>query len=349
MAADAVDIGDDARVGGVGVRRGELLLSVRHADVTIPTGGSSSTDVRAVVDVSVDIHRGERVALVGESGAGKSMLARSIIKLLPSKAVQSQRSTYHFDGVDLSQLAQSEIIAYRGRRISMIFQDPLTYLNPTRTVGSQIAETFRPKLPRAERRARVADALLDVGLSQANMERRYPHELSGGMRQRVLIAMALASGADLLIADEPTTALDVTVQHQILHLVHRAVLDHNMALLLITHDLGVVAGVCDWVYVMYQGPVVESADIDTIFSAPAHPYTQTLLASSRRDVAAVAPTEEREPIGDDACPYAGRCQYVHEACLTRPPMRSDEFGRGASCWLFEPDGQSNELERITRR
>ena len=260
----------------------EPLLSVRDLSVAFHQGGRESL---AVDNVSFDIGRGEIVALVGESGSGKSVSAASILKLLPYPAASHPSGQVLFDGRDLMTASENELRAVRGNAITMIFQEPMTSLNPLHTIERQIGEilTLHQGLAGAPARARVLELLHQVGIREP--EKRltaYPHELSGGQRQRVMIAMALANRPKLLIADEPTTALDVTVQAQILELLGRLKTEHGMSMLFITHDLGIVRKFADRVCVMTKGEIVEAGAVDEIFERPQHPYTKKLLASEPR-------------------------------------------------------------------
>ena len=260
----------------------EPLLSVRDLSVAFHQGGRESL---AVDKVSFDIGRGEIVALVGESGSGKSVSAASILKLLPYPAASHPSGQVLFDGRDLMTASENELRAVRGNAITMIFQEPMTSLNPLHTIERQIGEilTLHQGLAGAPARARVLELLHQVGIREP--EKRltaYPHELSGGQRQRVMIAMALANRPKLLIADEPTTALDVTVQAQILELLGRLKTEHGMSMLFITHDLGIVRKFADRVCVMTKGEIVEAGAVDEIFERPQHPYTKKLLASEPR-------------------------------------------------------------------
>jgi oligopeptide/dipeptide ABC transporter ATP-binding protein len=296
----------------------DAVLSVRHLRTELQTAQGV---VRAVDDVSFTIPRARTLAIVGESGCGKSMTALSVMGLLrrPQARVAGE---VHFDGRNLVALPARAVQDIRGRDIAMIFQDPMTSLNPTLTIGLQITETLRRhlRLDRARAKARAVELLGEVGI--ANAERRlgaYPHEFSGGMRQRVMIAIAISCGPKLLIADEPTTALDVTVQARILDLLHRLREEREMALLLITHDMGVVADIADETVVMYAGQVVESADVYELFDHPEHPYTRALLqaspaltdAHSRSGrlaaIAGMPPSLINPPTG---CRFAPRCAYA---------------------------------------
>jgi oligopeptide/dipeptide ABC transporter ATP-binding protein len=287
-------------------------------------------EVRAVDGVSFSVAPGKLLGIVGESGSGKTASVLSIMRLLPESA-RIVGGEVTFEDQDLLKLSEPEMRHIRGARIAMIFQEPMTSLNPVFTIGSQIGEAVRlhQHTNRAETRNRTIEALRMVGI--ADPERRiddYPHQLSGGMRQRVMIAMALSCNPQLLIADEPTTALDVTIQAQILDLLERERKRRGMALILITHDLGVVASVTDRVIVMYAGRVVESGSTQDIFSDPRHPYTLGLMNSMPRldspldvrpaTIPGSPPTGYREVSG---CPFSPRCTWVRPACRTEyPPL-----------------------------
>jgi ABC-type dipeptide/oligopeptide/nickel transport system ATPase component len=261
--------------------RPAVLLQVSALKVHLRVGG---TVVRAVDGVDLVVHRGECVGIVGESGSGKSTLARAIVRLLPNVDLAELSGEVLFDGSDVAGMSELGLRQLRREGgFSMVFQDPLSYLNPTRRVGSQIAEALRARPDGGSARSRVHELLREVGLPEAEqVGRRYPHELSGGMRQRVLIAIALASEPVLLFADEPTTSLDATVQLQVLETLRRLHRERNMALAIITHDLGLVAELCDRVYVMYAGQMVECADVFSLFEAPKHPHTARLISLSAR-------------------------------------------------------------------
>ncbi|HEY3029163.1 MAG TPA: ABC transporter ATP-binding protein, partial [Bradyrhizobium sp.] len=258
------------------------LLDIRDLSVAFhqPSGASVAVD-----HISFEIRRGECVALVGESGSGKSVSALSILKLLPYPTASHPSGSIQFKGRELLELSEREIRGIRGNDISIIFQEPMTSLNPLHTIESQIGEILQLHNGTSghRARARTIELLTQVGIPEPETRlESYPHQLSGGQRQRVMIAMALANEPDLLIADEPTTALDVTVQAQILELIARLRQTENMALVLITHDMGVIAGLCDRVMVMYAGRVVEAAPVNQLFHNPQHPYTAGLLRSMPR-------------------------------------------------------------------
>ena len=318
--------------------RDGTLLSVRDLAVTFGLRGQRT--VRAVDEVSFDIRPGEHLGLVGESGSGKSVTALAIMGLLPGRGVTVSGEVRYADS-DILGWSRRRLSALRGRDIAMVFQDPMTSLNPVVPVGTQVTEvlTRHFTLTRADATARARDLLAKVGIPDPGRRlREYPHQLSGGMRQRVLIAMALACEPRLLIADEPTTALDVTIQAQILELLKELVADTGAALLMITHDLGVVAGLCDRVNVMYSGRIVESADRRMLFGDPRHPYTGGLLASvPRLDSPRGAPLR---PIPgspthvlpwDTGCAFAPRCGNVVDRCRSDPPDLAPQFGRALRC------------------
>jgi ABC-type dipeptide/oligopeptide/nickel transport system ATPase component len=278
---------------------GSPLLSVRNLKLHMRVG---ETVVRAVDGLDFSVGGGESVGIVGESGSGKSTLVRAILKLLPNVELAVFQGEVDFRGTDLIRISESALRDLRRHRgFSMVFQDPLGYLNPTKRVGAQVAEAIGGKIsiPNGDR---VQQLLAEAGLpSPGQVMRRFPHELSGGMRQRVMIAIALASEPALLIADEPTTALDATVQLQVLETLRRLHRDRKMAMIIISHDLGVVAELCDRIYVMRAGKVVEYGDTLEVFEKPKHPYTAQLVAlSTRRNATPVGPeaislSEESQP------------------------------------------------------
>jgi oligopeptide transport system ATP-binding protein len=298
--------------------------------------------VRAVQGVSFTLARGEVLGIVGESGCGKSVTNLSILGLLPKPQGRVAGGSVLFEGRDLVGLPEREMRKIRGNRIAMIFQDPMTSLNPYLTVEEQLAEVgqLHLGLSRAEAVKRAVDLLARVGISDpARRIRSYPHEFSGGMRQRVMIAMALLCDPAILIADEPTTALDVTIQAQILELLQELRRERGMSIILVTHDLGVVAGVCDRILVMYAGMVVEEAPTRDLFKTPSHPYTLALLRSIPRADAPIAgrlaniegipPRLDRE---FEACPFHPRCAFARERCLeARPPLVPFATARQRRC------------------
>ena len=299
---------------------------------------------RAVDDVSFSIAAGETLGVVGESGCGKSVTALSIMGLIPKPPGKIVSGSIHFEGRDLIKISESELRKVRGNSISMIFQEPMTSLNPVYTVGDQIIEgilVHQDMHPR-DARARAIEMLQKVGISAPELRvDEYPHQMSGGMRQRVMIAMALASEPTLLIADEPTTALDVTIQAQILELINGLQEESGMSVLLITHDLGVVAETCDRVVVMYAGKVVELADVVTLFGKPAHPYTGALFRSlpdiSRREnvlktIPGMVPSAFEFA---DGCRFQARCNYATDICAEEPPLVDLGAGHKVACHHHE--------------
>ena len=301
--------------------------------------------VRAVDGVSFQVKRGEVVGIVGESGCGKSVTNLSILGLLPKPQGRIAAGAVRFEGQDLVGKSEDELRAIRGNKISMIFQDPMTSLNPYLRVEEQLAEVVQLHmgLDRAAAVKRAVELLERVGIPDAaGRIKSYPHEFSGGMRQRVMIAMALLCDPDVLIADEPTTALDVTIQAQILELLDELRRERGMAIIFITHDLGVVAGMCDRVIVMYAGRIVEQASTEDLFAAPHHPYTQALLRSVPRldeatheklfSIEGLPPRLDREPF--TACTFAPRCPLVTDVCHQGEPELEDTGdGRRRRCAL----------------
>jgi peptide/nickel transport system ATP-binding protein len=306
--------------------------------------------VRAVDGVTLRIRRGKTLGVVGESGCGKSITALSIMRLIeqPGRIVGGSIT---FDGQDLLALREEDMRELRGNQISMIFQEPMTSLNPVYTCGDQIAEAVMVHQSVSKKAAmdRAVDMLGQVGIPDPKRRAtEHPHQLSGGMRQRVMIAMALSTNPELLIADEPTTALDVTIQAQILELMKALRERNEMSLMLITHDLGVIAEMSDDVAVMYAGKVVESSDVNSVFDRPHHPYTRGLLASIPRlgehretleVIKGVVPNPLNLPSG---CLFKRRCPYAMPICDTPPPLRSIGDGHVSRCWLA-PDGGKPEL------
>ena len=325
-------------------KREKPLLSIEGLVTTFRMRGGSGN---AVDDVRLTIARGETVGLVGESGCGKSMTAMSVMGLLPDMA-KITAGKIDFAGEDLAKYTRSQMLKITGDRISMIFQEPMTSLNPVKTVGHQVREAIllHQKVSRKEARERVVDIFKKVGIPEP--ERRYgqyPHQLSGGLRQRVMIGMAMVCSPDLLIADEPTTALDVTIEAQILRLMRKLQEEQGTSILMITHNLGVVAEICDRVYVMYAGQVVEEADVRTLFKHPAHPYTVGLMKSlpGMRDrqerlynIRGMVPSLSNMPRG---CRLSPRCDRACDRCRNEAPQLIDlGGGHKARCFLFEKEG-----------
>ncbi len=317
-----------------------LLLDVEDLRVYFHTRNGVA---RAVDGVSFGIGAGETLGLVGESGSGKSVTAYALLRLLPMPPGRIESGEARFDGVDLLHCTEAELRRIRGRRIAMVFQDPMTALNPYKTVGDQVAEPLRVHegCSGAEAWARAAAMMESVGIvNAAERMRSYPHEFSGGMRQRATIAMALVMRPGLLLADEPTTALDTTVQAQLLALIVRIQREQNLSVLLITHNLGVVAGVCDRVLVMYAGRIVESASTEALFERPRHPYTQALMeavpsVNATREVLYSIPGMPPDPLQlIEGCSFASRCTHVVERCRCQTPALlpvDGSHGRASAC------------------
>ncbi|GHD40804.1 peptide ABC transporter ATP-binding protein [Thalassobaculum fulvum] len=317
-------------------------LDVENLTVSIPLAAGT---LRAVRGISFRVNQGETLCIVGESGCGKSLTSLALMGLLPAKAVRgADRLT--LNGVDLTALSERQMSDVRGESMAMIFQEPMTSLNPAYTIGNQLEEALRRHRPvsRAEARERAIHLLEKVGITAAASRlQQYPHQLSGGLRQRVMIAMALMCGPDLLICDEPTTALDVTIQAQILHLLRDLQREFHMAIILITHDLGVVARMADRVAVMYAGEIVETGTAAEVFAAPSHPYTKGLLQcipipgrTKRGEHLGSIPGVVPSLIGEIAgCAFANRCPHAADACRSEPPARDLGPGRMVRC-VLEP-------------
>jgi len=320
----------------------DILLKVDDLKVSFQTMQGLVT---AVDGVSFAIARGANLGIVGESGCGKSVTALSLMGLISSPPGRVEAATLNFDGRNLQQLTAEDYRKIRGREMGMVFQEPMTSLNPVFTIGNQIAETILTHMKISRRQAReMTVAMLDrVGIPEP--EKRihdYPHQLSGGLRQRVMIAMALICKPKLLLADEPTTALDVTIQAQVLDLMQELREDLGMSMIMITHDLGVVAEVAEQVVIMYAGMVVESATVNAIFQQPLHPYTRGLLHSiprldqevSRLDaIPGMVPDMLHVPPG---CRFANRCRQALDICHRQSPARVEpEAGHQVSCWLYD--------------
>ncbi|MBU0723908.1 MAG: ABC transporter ATP-binding protein [Alphaproteobacteria bacterium] len=328
------------------------LLEVENLRVDIPLGAG---DLHAVRGISFHVDRGETLCIVGESGCGKSLTSLSLMGLLPPKAVR-QADKLFFDGIDLTQASQGKMSDIRGNRMAMIFQEPMTSLNPAYTIGNQLEEALlrHQKVSGKEARERAIHLLEKVGITgAASRLGQYPHQLSGGLRQRVMIAMALMCGPELILADEPTTALDVTIQAQILHLMIELQKEFGMGMILITHDLGIVARVADRVAVMYAGQIVESGTVNEVFDNPMHPYTQGLL----RCIPVPGKTRRGEPLGSipgivpsligkiEGCAFANRCRYTFQDCLTTDvPLAETSPGRGYRCLLSDQQCLENAKE-----
>ena len=320
------------------------VLDVENLRISFPDAGKGR--VYPVDGVSFSLDRGKTLALVGESGCGKSLTSLALLRLVPAPGRIEDGSTIRLGDTDVLSLKGEALRRIRGRRIGMIFQDPMTSLNPVFTVGDQIAEGVRAHfdVSRAEARRRALTLLQEVGIPDpAARLGAYPHQLSGGMRQRVMIAIALSAEPEILVADEPTTALDVTVQAQILEVLDRLRDSHGMAVLLITHDLGIVAGRADRVAVMYAGQIVEEAPTDRLFARPSHPYTQGLFASVPR---ITGPVVRLSPIGGSVpppgawpggCRFRPRCPKAFDKSETMPPLLPVGPEHRVRCWLAEED------------
>ncbi len=316
------------------------VLEVENLRVTFPAGDGRR--VAAVDGVSFSLDRGETLALVGESGCGKSLTSLSLLRLVPAPGRIEPDSRIRLADTDVLALEGGALRAIRGRRIGMIFQDPMTSLDPVFRVGDQIAEGILAHFPvsRREARERAVALLRETGIPDpAARADAFPHQLSGGMRQRVMIAIALAAEPEILVADEPTTALDVTVQAQILEVLDRLRAERGMAVLLITHDLGIVAGRADRVAVMYAGQIVEEAPTAALFARPSHPYTRGLFGSIPR---LTGPVERLRPIPGtvpspaawpSGCRFRPRCPYAFEPCGREPPRNDVGPGQWMRCWL----------------
>ena len=329
------------------------LLDVENLHTSF---SSLSKKIRAVRGVSFDLFPGETLGIVGESGCGKSVLAKSITRLLPSNIASIDTGHVFYKGEDILQKSERKLRKIRGREIGMIFQDPMTSLNPTMKIGNQIIEGYafhNPHVSRQEVSLRALELLDRVGIPEPESRmNQYPHELSGGMRQRVMIAIAMISYPDILIADEPTTALDVTIQAQILDLLKEIQQREQMSIILITHDLSIVASFCNRVLVMYAGEVVESAPVEELFHSPKHPYTRRLLNSIprldlpvKRHLYSIqgTPPDLGSPI--KGCSFRERCPHAMKTCLEKKPITLEvEKNHQVACWLFDP-----RFSRIERK
>ncbi len=318
----------------------EPLLAVKNLSVAFRHEGHF---INVVDEVSFELQRGQCLGIVGESGCGKSVTSLSLMQLIPHPVGKISRGEIFFKGKEISNLGVEELRQYRGREIVMIFQEPMTALNPVYTVGTQMLEAFHNELPQAQARARITALLRRVGLAEPELLlKNYPYELSGGMRQRVMIAMAIANDPSILIADEPTTALDVTIQAQIMQLLQEVRVSLGMAMILITHDLGVVFEMCDYVHVMYAGRIVESCTVEQLYDSPAHPYTRGLLDSLPRIDVDAGPRHRLQTIPGSVpaigrfprgCRFSNRCARRTSQCdNSTPPLRELGGGRKAACF-----------------
>ncbi|WP_152394355.1 ABC transporter ATP-binding protein [Paenibacillus guangzhouensis] len=330
------------------------LLEVEHLHAGFRIQGKM---YHAVDNVSLKLHAGKIICIVGESGCGKSVLSLSIMDLLPKGIGTVTEGRVQFNGRDLTKLSMEEMNKIRGKEISMIFQEPMTALNPVFTIGSQLQEVLlnHTTMNKKESRARVIELLKQVGISRADrIVDEYPHQLSGGMRQRVMIAMAIACNPKLLIADEPTTALDVTIQAQILELLKDIKQHSDMSILFITHDLGVVAEMADEVIVMYGGQIVEQAPVAAIFHDPKHPYLRLLLQSIPRmeetkhrleSIQGIVPSLRNMPrVG---CRFADRCPSVMDHCRTvTPELLPHTDGHTVRCLLYHDASARHSAQEV---
>lgn len=321
----------------------ETILSVNDLDVSFQTYGG---EINVLRGVSFDLKKGETLAIVGESGSGKSVTAKTIMKLLPKQSSLVNRGNVQFEGRNLLELTEKEMKKVRGSEISMVFQDPMTSLNPTMTIGKQLMEGLREheRITKKGAFEKAIQLLEMVGIPNAEDRMNdYPHQFSGGMRQRVVVAIAIACNPKILIADEPTTALDVTIQAQILDLMKNLQKQIETAIIFITHDLGVVANMAQRVAVMYAGKVVEIGTVDEIFYEPKHPYTWGLLGSMPKLHAdrsqplipiAGSPPDLSQP--QEGCPFVQRCPYAMKVCHKHMPETSEvSMTHSAACWLLD--------------
>ncbi len=336
--------------------RGQPLLDVKGLRTQFFTQDGV---VKAVDDVSFYIMPGETLGVVGESGSGKSMTGLSIMRLIPNPPGKIVSGEIIFNGKDIIKMSDDQVRSIRGNDIAMIFQDPMTSLNPVLTINRQISEALQlhMKMNKSRARTRTIELLHMVGIPNAE-ERidQYPHQFSGGMRQRVMIAMALSCNPKLLIADEPTTALDVTIQAQILDLMRVLQVERDTGVILITHSMGVVAGMADRIQVMYAGHIVETGTTEEIFANPRHPYTVGLLKSIPRLDA--TRKEKLEPIRGmppdlidlpDMCPFVPRCNYAREKCEQKnPPLLEVGPGHFSACWFWEEVNKDDDLDEVAR-
>ena len=313
------------------------LLEIEGMVVTLR---SRRGDQEIVHGIDLRVQPGETLGVVGESGSGKTLTMLSVMRLL-SPPLEMTHGSVHLEGLDLTALSEAEMRELRGSRVAMVYQDPMTSLNPLMRIGDQVVEAMTAHgVPKDEARQRALATLARVEMPDPErMAKAYPHELSGGMRQRALIATALTMDPTLLIADEPTTALDVTIQRQILALVKHLSAESRMTTIWVTHDLGVIARLVDRVMVMYGGYVVEDAPVDQIFHAPQHPYTKRLLESlpnptddSRPPLAQIPGRPPLPSENIEGCPFRPRCDEARDACMTRPELEPREAGR-AACWV----------------
>ena len=335
---------------------GEIVLEVTDLQIDYQI---EDKELPVVQNINFIVEKGKTLGIVGESGCGKSVTASSIMQLLPKGIGKITNGKIQFQGKDISKLTEKEMQQIRGNEISMIFQNPMTSLNPVYKIGNQLIEILRAheKISKREAYQKSVDMLKKVGIPEAERRmKEYPHQLSGGMRQRVMIAMALSTNPSLLIADEPTTALDVTIQAQVLSLIEQLQKDYQTACLFITHDMGVIAEIADYVLVMYAGNVVEYDTVEGLFSNPIHPYSRGLLQSiprSDRDVEklytikGVVPMLGELPKG---CEYQDRCSSCIQKCREQtPPLTTLSSGKKVACWIYSEEEGGVKNESLTRR
>ncbi|KAE9629355.1 ABC transporter ATP-binding protein [Parasedimentitalea maritima] len=334
--------------------KGTPILSIDNLTIDIPTAAGT---LHAVRGISLDLKRGETLCIVGESGSGKSLTSLALMGLL-AKNITPRADRMEFDGIELTTASARTMRNLRGARMSMIFQEPMTSLNPAYTIGDQLMEalTLHGSTNRKKARARAIELLEKVGITAAESRlSQYPHQLSGGLRQRVMIAMALMCEPELIIADEPTTALDVTIQAQILRLLAELQREMNMAMILITHDLGVVARVADKVAVMYAGELVETGPVDEIFASPSHPYTRGLLRciplpgkTKRGSVLGTIPGIVPSLVGEvNGCTFRTRCEHASPACRGTIPLHTSPTGTHTFRCIHHPDDLETDAVQST--
>lgn len=320
------------------------LLHIQHLSTYFDTDEGT---VKAVDDISLHVRPGEIVCIVGESGCGKSITALSVMGLIEAPTGRIADGVIDFNGQNLLSLSKNHLRSIRGNDIAMIFQEPMSSLNPVITIGEQMSEPLiiHKKMNKKQAQKRVLELITQVGISRPEqIAKSYPHELSGGMLQRIMIAIAISCDPKLLIADEPTTALDVTIQAQILDMLREFRSQSDMSILLITHDLGVVAEMADYVVVMYSGKIVEEGEVVELFANPRHPYTQGLLRSKpiinqRQKELYSIPGYVPNPLElQESCYFHERCEHCMDICRTQePPLRDVENGQKTACWLYEKE------------
>ncbi|MEZ5314684.1 MAG: ABC transporter ATP-binding protein [Chlamydiales bacterium] len=317
------------------------LLEIKNLIVSFRT---YLGQVKALRNISFSVKYGETIGIVGESGCGKSVMAQAIMRLIPNPPGQIDGGNIFFEGNDLLLKSRKQMEGIRGKEIGMIFQDPMTSLNPTMQIGKQIMEGLikHHRLKKEEAQSQALKMLKLVGISDPEKRfNQYPHAFSGGMRQRVVIAISLACRPKLLIADEPTTALDVTIQAQILNLMKGIQKENKMSIILITHDLGIVAGVCDRLLVMYNGEIIEKGTINQIYQSPYHPYTKGLLhsvphlgMSKQKELLPIHGTPPNALVSSNGCAFCPRCKHAMHICQTQiPPKKQIEEEHEVNCWL----------------